>query len=88
MWDVTHECTNWDKINAWTTERALDMNNIPVHPELMGGWVDPANMSADARYFLDQVRVYEAKKEKDREDALRAKVLGEQGNAKCNCPSQ
>ena len=45
-------------------------------------------MSADARYFLDQVRVYEAKKQKDREEVMRAKVLGEaaptgsQGGAK------
>lgn len=85
VWDVTHECTNWDKINTWTTERALDMNNIPVHPELMGGWVDPETMSADARYFLDQVKVYEDQKEKDKEDALRAKVLGEVDANNCSC---
>jgi hypothetical protein len=34
VWDVTHECTNWEKLNAWAGERSLDMSNIPVHPEL------------------------------------------------------
>jgi hypothetical protein len=43
----------------------------------MGGWVDPDTMSADAKYFLEQVRIYEAQKEKDREDAMRAAILGD-----------
>ena len=43
----------------------------------MGGWVDPDTMSADAKYFLEQVRIYEAQKEKDREDEMRASILGD-----------
>jgi len=42
----------------------------------MGGWVDPDTMSADARYFLQQVRDYEAKKQKAKEDDMRAHILG------------
>jgi hypothetical protein len=61
------------------------MNNVPVHPELMGGWVDPATMSADAKYFLETVREYEAKKEKDREEAFRTKVFGLQDTHNCSC---
>jgi hypothetical protein len=44
----------------------------------MGGWVDPDTMSADAKYFLEQVRIYEAQKQKDREDALRVAALGDE----------
>lgn len=39
--------------------------------------MDPETMSADAKYFLDQVRVYEAKKLKDKEDAMRVAILGD-----------
>ena len=47
----------------------------------MGGWVDPDTMSADARYFLEQVRVYEAQKEKNREDAMRASILPDEDSS-------
>lgn len=43
----------------------------------MGGWVDPDTMSEDAKYFLEQVRIYEAKKQQDREDEMRADILGD-----------
>ena len=86
VWDVQHECVNFDKLNAWTHERALDMNNIPIHPETMGGWIDPETMSADAKYFLEQVHIYEERKEKEREEALRAKILGPGPDAhNCSC---
>jgi len=46
----------------------------------MGGWVDPETMSADARYFLQQVRDYEAKKQQAKEDGMRAHILGEENH--------
>lgn len=40
--------------------------------------MDPDAMSADARYFLQQVRDYEANKQKAKEDEMRAHILGEE----------
>jgi hypothetical protein len=69
-WSVTHECTNWEKLDAWAHERVMAMTNTPVHPELRGGYVDPATMSKDAKFFLEQVHEYKAKKKQAEEKAM------------------
>lgn len=63
--------------NADFKYRATLTLNLPR----MGGWVDPDTMSADAKYFLEQVRIYEAQKQKDREDEMRAAILGDTQHA-------
>jgi hypothetical protein len=40
----------------------MDIANLPVHPELRGGYVDPATVSKDAKYFLQQYHEYKEKK--------------------------
>ena len=77
MWSITHECTNWEKLDQWAGAHVLDMDNIPVHPELRGETVDYATMSNDAKYFLGEVRKYEATKKKQREAAMQAQKMKE-----------
>lgn len=69
---MSHECTNWEKLDSWAHEHVVDWTNVPVHPELRGGYIDPESMSRDARYFLEQVHIYEARKAKEREEKAKA----------------